>query len=194
MGIRYETYAKDLPVEGKPYRIIAKHSGKALDIKGESKEDGAELIQYTYHGGNNQLFYFLRLIPGFKPEPYDIHVNSFYIFAGHSNKCLTTVRSGFHSVEDMIGKNLVQHTHQAWNSQLFSLLRFSDSSSPEWAIVPAEYYNPITNEFTIKEVYPFGVKGIGILDVCDASKDDSANVIVYAQNDKDNQRFLIQPV
>ena len=36
------------------YALIAAHSGKALDVAGGAKEDGARIIQWTYNGGNNQ--------------------------------------------------------------------------------------------------------------------------------------------
>ncbi len=36
------------------YTISAIHSDKYLDISGGSKNDGAEVIQWNYHGGNNQ--------------------------------------------------------------------------------------------------------------------------------------------
>jgi len=39
------------------YLLIARHSGKCLDIAGEGLEDGATLHQYRCHGGANQRFY-----------------------------------------------------------------------------------------------------------------------------------------
>jgi hypothetical protein len=36
------------------YRITARHSGKALDVFGAQTQDGANVIQWTYHGGSNQ--------------------------------------------------------------------------------------------------------------------------------------------
>jgi hypothetical protein len=34
--------------------IVARHSGKALDVEDASTDDGARVIQYTPHGGANQ--------------------------------------------------------------------------------------------------------------------------------------------
>jgi len=36
--------------------FISKNSGKVLDIQGGSKDDGALLIQWDSHWGNNQRF------------------------------------------------------------------------------------------------------------------------------------------
>lgn len=35
-------------------RIVARHTGKLLDVEGASIYDGAQVIQYTGHGGANQ--------------------------------------------------------------------------------------------------------------------------------------------
>mmetsp|Transcript_18594 Transcript_18594/g.20678 ORF Transcript_18594/g.20678 Transcript_18594/m.20678 type:complete len:287 (-) Transcript_18594:84-944(-) len=39
------------------YKIICHFSGKVLDISGASCENGAPLIEYHYHNGENQQFY-----------------------------------------------------------------------------------------------------------------------------------------
>ena len=36
------------------YNIIAKHSGKCLDVSGASQADFANVFQYALHGGDNQ--------------------------------------------------------------------------------------------------------------------------------------------
>ena len=36
------------------YRIIAKHTGKVLDVYGGRKDDGANVYQWDWHGDNNQ--------------------------------------------------------------------------------------------------------------------------------------------
>ena len=35
-------------------RIVARHSGKAMDVAFASPDDGARVIQFTPHGGANQ--------------------------------------------------------------------------------------------------------------------------------------------
>jgi hypothetical protein len=36
--------------------VIAVHSGLVLDVAGASQDDGAPLVQFPCHGGDNQLF------------------------------------------------------------------------------------------------------------------------------------------
>ena len=36
------------------YRVLARHSGKALDVSGHGTADGSNVIQWAYGGGNNQ--------------------------------------------------------------------------------------------------------------------------------------------
>jgi len=42
------------PVSGSTYKIIARHSGKAMDAYGAQTGNGTQIIQWTYNGGNNQ--------------------------------------------------------------------------------------------------------------------------------------------
>lgn len=43
------------------YRVISRHSGKALDVSGGSTADGANVLQWTYRGSNNQRWTFTHL-------------------------------------------------------------------------------------------------------------------------------------
>jgi hypothetical protein len=36
------------------YRIVARHSGKVVDVQGTATTDGANVHQWTYYGGNSQ--------------------------------------------------------------------------------------------------------------------------------------------
>jgi rhamnogalacturonan endolyase len=40
------------------YRIVARHSGKCVEVLGSSTAAGADVVQYTCNGGNNQSFKF----------------------------------------------------------------------------------------------------------------------------------------
>ncbi|GAB4000606.1 hypothetical protein GCM10029992_33050 [Glycomyces albus] len=54
------------PVEpGVFYRLVAQHSGKAVDVEGASASAGAALIQWSIHGGTNQEFDFVDAGGGF---------------------------------------------------------------------------------------------------------------------------------
>jgi endoglucanase len=43
------------------YRVIARHSGKALDVYGHGTADGSNVAQWAYGGGNNQRWTFTHL-------------------------------------------------------------------------------------------------------------------------------------
>ncbi|MFI9238073.1 RICIN domain-containing protein [Streptomyces sp. NPDC053079] len=47
------------------FEIVARHSGKCLDVQGFSKNDGAPVIQWPCHGGANQKWYFQRRADNF---------------------------------------------------------------------------------------------------------------------------------
>ena len=43
------------------YRVIARHSGKALDVYLSATADGSSVVQWTYNGGNNQRWTLTHL-------------------------------------------------------------------------------------------------------------------------------------
>jgi hypothetical protein len=45
----------------KTYKIMSLNSGKVLDVTGASKDDGAKVIQYEWHAGDNQRWRFIPL-------------------------------------------------------------------------------------------------------------------------------------
>jgi hypothetical protein len=47
------------PQPGVYYRLVAAHSGKALDVNGATTSVGATVIQWSLHGGLNQQFDFV---------------------------------------------------------------------------------------------------------------------------------------
>ncbi|MGW2809968.1 RICIN domain-containing protein [Streptomyces sp. NPDC001450] len=49
------------PGDGQGYKIVARHSGKCLDVSGWSKADGAKVIQWDCHGGANQRWEFVDI-------------------------------------------------------------------------------------------------------------------------------------
>ncbi|GAA4908289.1 RICIN domain-containing protein [Streptomyces coeruleoprunus] len=59
------------------FEIVAVHSGKCLDVAGWGKHDGARIIQWPCHGGNNQKWYLERRAD-----------NHWQIRSLHSGKCL----------------------------------------------------------------------------------------------------------
>ncbi|KUN58237.1 hypothetical protein AQJ46_43280 [Streptomyces canus] len=59
------------------FEIVAAHSGKCLDVEGWGTHDGARVIQWPCHGGNNQKWYLERRAD-----------NQWQIRSLHSGKCL----------------------------------------------------------------------------------------------------------
>ncbi|MEU1312665.1 RICIN domain-containing protein [Streptomyces cinnamoneus] len=94
------------------FEIVARHSGKCLDVQGFSKNDGAPVIQWPCHGGSNQKWYFHRRAD-----------NLFEIRSLDSDKCLDAANANNPVVNPpRTGAPLQQWTclgnkNQAW--QLF---------------------------------------------------------------------------
>ena len=86
------------------YRIVVNHSGKVLDVEGASKENGAKLIQWDWHGGRNQQFKIIS------------SNSAFFIVAEHSNKALDV--SG---ASRDLGAPLIQWERHGGSNQRFKL-------------------------------------------------------------------------
>jgi hypothetical protein len=64
-------------VAGQTETLTARHSSRCVDVVNGSTADGAELIQYTCNGGNNQKWQFQSTGGGY-----------FQVVAWHSGKCM----------------------------------------------------------------------------------------------------------
>jgi DNA-binding beta-propeller fold protein YncE len=83
------------------------HSGRCLDVEGASQADGANIIQWTCHGGGNQSVFFRLLTP--TTDTYTLEFQ-------HSGKCLSAAGGS-----QTPGTNLVQSTCTGVASQQFVL-------------------------------------------------------------------------
>lgn len=92
------------------FQIRTRHSGKCLDVEWASSADGARLIQWDCHGGNNQRFQFDDLGNGFHR-----------IRAYHSDKCLDVTGA---SADD--GAQIIQYVCHGGTNQQFQLVRNGD--------------------------------------------------------------------
>ena len=88
------------------YQVINVNSGKALDINGGSTSDGAQVIQYSYHSGTNQMWAFTALGWGL------------YKFSPGSNANGSLNVTGG-SLFD--GSAIEQWTYGGWNSERWSI-------------------------------------------------------------------------
>lgn len=66
------------------YNIVARISGKCLDVVGGGTSGGARLVQYTCHGGDNQQFQFQSVGSGL-----------YRIVAGNSGLCVDQVNASY---------------------------------------------------------------------------------------------------
>ena len=92
---------------GLSYNIVARHSGKCLDINGSSLDDGAQLLQWDCSGAANQIF---TLVPA--------GGDYYQIVALHSNKCLDVDTS---AGTDHNGAEVRQMTCSGADNQQFRL-------------------------------------------------------------------------
>lgn len=60
------------------YTLHFQHSGKCIDVEGNQLHDGAKVLQYDCHGGDNQKFLL----------QYNSDDNTYYIVNKHSGKVL----------------------------------------------------------------------------------------------------------
>jgi len=88
------------------YKVIAKHSGKCLDVKGLSTADGANVQQWSCTGGNNQRWKLVSMGDGYNE-----------LVAKHSGKCLDVA-----GVSTADGANVYQWHCTGGNNQRWKLV------------------------------------------------------------------------
>jgi hypothetical protein len=89
------------------YRIVAKHSGKCMDVLGGSQSNGARVVQSDCHLGTNQQWQFTDMGGGY-----------YKLAAVHSGKCLDVLGA---STAD--GAALVQSNCHNGTNQQFTFLQ-----------------------------------------------------------------------
>ncbi|MBB3063469.1 RICIN domain-containing protein [Microbulbifer rhizosphaerae] len=116
------------PTSGDAYNLVNRGSGYALDVAGNSSQDGANVLQWSEHGGTNQQFLATDLGNGY-----------WSLLAVHSGSSLEVADS---SSSD--GANVQQMTYDdgATNQQW----QFKKSSSGGFAVVARHSGKPITAE------------------------------------------------
>lgn len=104
--------------EGSYYQIVAKHSGKAIDVPSANRKNGIGIIQWQTHSEDHQLFRFEEVRDGY-----------YQIIAKHSGKALD-VRGGE-------GKKQNGIAIQQWeiNSQDNQLFRLQEAGNGYYRII-----------------------------------------------------------
>lgn len=85
------------------YEIVARHSGKCLDVAGASQDDVAALVQWSCNGADNQRW---RLQPG--PDGH------YFLIATHSGKAIDVARASLDDVAEVIQYALHGGENQQW--------------------------------------------------------------------------------
>lgn len=89
-------------------RLVAKHSGRCMDVYGASRDNGAAIIQWDCHSGDNQAW---SLVPA---------GNDYYkLVAKHSGKCLDVYGASRDN-----GARLIQWNCHGGDNQLFKREQF----------------------------------------------------------------------
>lgn len=91
------------PLGNNLYRIIAKNSGKALDVSGVSSKGGAPIIQWDYNNGDNQKWIIQAVENGY-----------YKVIAKNSGKALD-VNGGSQNN----GANIIQWDYWGGDNQLW---------------------------------------------------------------------------
>jgi hypothetical protein len=100
------------PIANGTYKVINYNSNKALDVTGASTTDGADILQWTYSGGNNQRWTFAYQNNGY-----------YKITAVHSGKSLEV--AGFSTAD---GGNVDQWTWNGGDNQLWQIIANGDGT------------------------------------------------------------------
>ncbi|MEV7189894.1 RICIN domain-containing protein [Kitasatospora sp. NPDC093102] len=156
-----------LPVEEGTYILTNIGSGKVLDILGKVKENGANVGQYTRHGGANQRWTFTpvrRDHAHSNPAP-DI-TGEYEIVSKAGGKLLEVAGAG------------LQDTANIQQGERIG------GSSQRWWVTPVG-----DGVFVISNIHSGKA-----MDVTGGSKDNSANVQQYTFNDTDAQKWRLERI
>lgn len=107
------------------YRVVARHSGKALDVFGHQTQDGADVVQWAYGGGNNQRWTLTHL-----------GSNVYQIMGVESGKALAVASTSTANGTNVDIRSYTGAGNQRWTISATSggYFRLSPVSSPNSAL------------------------------------------------------------
>lgn len=143
------------------YTIKSKNSGMVMDVFGGGTTEGTNIIQYSFHGMENQQWKFESLNNGY----YKI----------------TSVLNPEYSIDvygggDTMGNRVIQYHYHGATNQQWKILENVDGSISLMSRLSEEN----------------GTRYL--LDVYDGGKAEGVNVIQWAPNGGNNQKWFLQPV
>ncbi|WP_374282761.1 RICIN domain-containing protein [Streptomyces sp. UNOB3_S3] len=158
---------RNLPVEEGTYILTNIGSDKVLDVLGKESENGANVGQYTRHGGPNQQWTFTPVRRDYAPGNPAYNVTGEYRIASKaSGKALEVAGQALQDTANI----------QQWES--------NDGSHQRW------WVTPIGNGIFVIS----NVRSGKAMDVTGASKGNSANVQQYTFNDTVAQKWRMERV
>lgn len=158
---------RTLPVDEGTYILTDIGSGKVLDILGKESENGANVGQYTRHGGPNQQWTFTPVRRDYaRNNPAYNVTGEYWITSKASGKALEVAGAALQDTANI----------QQWDR--------NDGSNQRWWVTPIG-----DGVFVISNV-----RSGKAVDVTGGSKDNSANVQQYTFNDTDAQKWRLERV
>ncbi|MBR0575076.1 Ig-like domain-containing protein [Proteiniclasticum sp. BAD-10] len=143
------------------YTINSKNSGLVMDVYDGGTKEGTNIIQYSYHGMENQQWRFDSL--------------------GNGYYKITSVLNPEYSIDvfgggDTMGNRVIQYHYHGGTNQQWKILKNADGSISLMSRLAEENGTNF------------------VLDVFGGGKTEGVNVIQWALNGGDNQKWFLQPV
>ncbi|HEX5746850.1 MAG TPA: RICIN domain-containing protein [Archangium sp.] len=177
-------------------RLVASHSRKTLDVANASTQNGAHLIQYRYHGGENQLF---------RPDP--LPGGYFRFVCQHSGKVLDVEGASLAN-----SAPLIQYDWHGGDNQQFRIEPLKDGnvriiakhsgkvldvaygSTSDSALVIQYDWHGSSNQRWLMTA-PIVAKHSGkVLDVEGASSSSGAHIVQFAYHGRADELFRPEPL
>jgi len=189
------------------YRIIATHSNKAIEVPGNSTADGAQIKQYTYNGGANQLW-IITQISGNDYKVINVNSGKAMDVVSNSTTNGALIEQQPYSSTDNSQiwtiKDIGNGTYTFIGKQSQKSLDVAGAGTADGVAVDIWQYLAVTNQtYRVERVdntilsgtYQITAYNSGkVLDVNAASLLDGASVIQYTNNSAANQKWTITQV
>jgi hypothetical protein len=194
-------------INGGIYKIVARHSGRSLNLNGVSMTNGAEFSQWDYVGGANQKFRIEAIAGG-----------AYAIYAVHSNKAVDVLGSSTANLATVGQWDYVHGGNQQWaiiptgggyykivNNNSGKCLDVEGSGMGNGALVKQyDYLGGYNQQWTLEKIgdaakpvaggiYKIVNRNSGkIIEVSGVSQNQNANVVQWDDLGGAHQRFKFE--